>query len=65
MIHGDGEVDLQTHVATRELGDGRRFDIVKRYWEPDELSTRLERLGWVVEAETTDHFFLTAHGTRA
>lgn len=34
-------------MTRRRLKDGRRFDVVKRYWEPDELLARLEPLGWV------------------
>lgn len=33
-------------ITRRRLKDGRRYDVVKRYWEPDELLARLEPLGW-------------------
>lgn len=61
----DGTIDTTTGIATRNLADGREFTIVKRYWEPDELITRLAALGWAFEASTTGHFFITAHGARA
>lgn len=51
-------------VATRTLGDGRTFDIVKRYWHPSELDTRLYDLGWAVEVSKTSQFFLHALVTR-
>ena len=38
-----------TPVATRTLRDGRRYEIVKKFWHPDALTTRLEELGWTVE----------------
>lgn len=33
-------------LTRRRLKDGRRFDIVKYYWDPDELLHRLNPLGW-------------------
>jgi SAM-dependent methyltransferase len=50
------------HVTTRDLADGRTFDIVKRYWEPAELTERLARLGWAVDTRLTGRFFLVAEG---
>jgi trans-aconitate methyltransferase len=38
--------DQDVPLARRRLKDGRRFDVVKRYWEPDELLQRLKPLGW-------------------
>jgi SAM-dependent methyltransferase len=37
----------------RELNDGRTFNILKRYWTPDELATDLQRRGWESAARTT------------
>jgi SAM-dependent methyltransferase len=34
------------HVETRSVADGREFDIVKRHWEPDELTDRVRPLGF-------------------
>lgn len=33
-------------VARRTLGDGREFDVIKVFWNPDELAARLRALGW-------------------
>jgi trans-aconitate methyltransferase len=38
-------------VIRRRLKDGRRFDVVKRYWEPDDLLERLAKLGWAGRAQ--------------
>ena len=49
----------------RRLDDGREFEIVKRYYEPDALRDRLAELGWECEAHTTGEFFIYATATRA
>jgi demethylmenaquinone methyltransferase/2-methoxy-6-polyprenyl-1,4-benzoquinol methylase len=36
-------------VARRTLGDGREFDVVKVFWNPDDLAVRLRALDWDVE----------------
>jgi SAM-dependent methyltransferase len=33
-------------LARRTLGDGREFDVIKLFWNPDELAVRLRALGW-------------------
>lgn len=33
-------------LTKRRLKDGRRFDVVKKYWDPDELLAQLKELGW-------------------
>jgi demethylmenaquinone methyltransferase/2-methoxy-6-polyprenyl-1,4-benzoquinol methylase len=47
-------------VTRRELVDGRTYDIVKRYWSPDELRDELALLGWRAELRQGE-FFL--HGS--
>ena len=46
------------HRVTRELGDGRQFDIVKVFYDPQELLARLAELGWEGEVSETPEFFL-------
>ena len=53
--------DAEGGVSRRELADGRTWDIVKRYWAPDELRDRLAPLGWVADLCSTGRFFL--HGS--
>lgn len=33
-------------LTRRRLKDGQRFDVVKHFWDPDDLLQRLGRLGW-------------------
>ena len=47
-------------VTERRLGDGRRFDVVKRYWHPGELEAELAPLGWRAAAANSDFAFLYA-----
>lgn len=44
----------------RRLNDGREYTIVKVFYQPDELSARLETLGWRADVRATASFFL--HG---
>lgn len=60
-----GTEDLGEDLQTRVLKDGRRFDIVKIYYEPAALSQILRRHGFIIEAATTQDFFLYADGVKA
>jgi demethylmenaquinone methyltransferase/2-methoxy-6-polyprenyl-1,4-benzoquinol methylase len=42
----------------RRLNDGREFRIVKVYYEPEELTGSLTRLGWRCQVRTTEKFFI-------
>jgi SAM-dependent methyltransferase len=44
--HDDVHVVDGVPVAPRTLRDGRRFDVIKVYWNPHELEARLRSLGW-------------------
>jgi SAM-dependent methyltransferase len=52
-------------LERRRLDDGREFEIVKRYYEPSPLRTRLAELGWDCEPRSTGEFFIYATATRA
>jgi SAM-dependent methyltransferase len=56
VLPGDAETTM-----TRRLDDGREFQIVKRFYDPDELERELARLGWQAEVRRTGEFFI--HGT--
>ena len=59
---GAGEA---AETELREVAGGRRFEIVKRYYEPESLLDRLASIGWEFELRTTAEFFLYAQGSRA
>jgi hypothetical protein len=47
-------VDLiEKGVSVRELSDGRRFRVVKRFWTGDELAEQVQALGWTAQVHTT------------
>jgi SAM-dependent methyltransferase len=50
-------------VAPRTLRDGRRFDVVKVYWDPTELEDRLSSLDWQVAVRRVGGTFLYGSGT--
>ncbi len=60
-----GTEDLGEDLQKRVLKDGRRFDIVKIYYEPSALSETLRRYGFDIEARATADFFLYADGRRS
>lgn len=49
----------------RSLNDGRNFQIIKIYYQTDELTQALIRNGIAAEAKFTDNFFIYAHGRKA
>jgi demethylmenaquinone methyltransferase/2-methoxy-6-polyprenyl-1,4-benzoquinol methylase len=54
-------------MARRRLGDGREFDIVKVFWNPDDLAARLRDLDWDIGVRRLDAglFFGVGVDTRA
>jgi len=50
--------DAEDFVVERELNDQRRFKIVKLFYEPAELESRLSTLGWSGGVHPTGEFFL-------
>ena len=57
--------DPEDHRVARELSDGRRFDIVKVFYDPAELQARLERYGWEGTVSETPEFFISGKLRRA
>jgi SAM-dependent methyltransferase len=51
------EAGGEPDVVWRTLEDGRRFRIVKVLWEPDDLRSMLESLGWRAEVTRHDPFW--------
>ena len=45
--------DAGAEREVRRLVDGREFEIVKRYWQPETLAERVQRLGFALDLRTT------------
>ncbi|MBA2712723.1 MAG: methyltransferase domain-containing protein [Rubrobacteraceae bacterium] len=54
--------DPRDHTTLRQLNDGQEFRIVKIFYDPEELSSRLRDLGWNVHVRTTDNHLLYGFG---
>ena len=50
-------------LARRTLGDGRQFDIVKVYWNPDQLAARVDALDWALTIRPVGDTFMFGVGT--
>ena len=62
-IHGTREsMQERSGREERTLADGRRYEIVKHYWHPNELVAESRDHGVALEVEETRHYFLHAHG---
>jgi ubiquinone/menaquinone biosynthesis C-methylase UbiE len=64
----DNQEDASTEsgvISTRrQLTDGRRFEIVKVFYEPAALAARLRALGWEVSVTSTGRSFMMGRGGR-
>ena len=49
----------------RHLNDGRKFEIIKRYYDPSELHQQLEQLGWQPTINESGSFFLFGSAKRS
>lgn len=56
--------DPSVPVVRRPLLDGRTFNVVKVFWDRDELEQRLADLGWTIKVHPVGPFYW-AEGTRA
>lgn len=53
------------NTQARTLDDGRTFNIVKEYYDPEELRTRMQQLGFArVEISRGDYFFWLRSGRK-
>jgi AdoMet dependent proline di-methyltransferase len=52
-------------TMTRRLDDGREFQVIKRFYEPERLTRELSQLGWNCRIGTTGEFFIHGTATRA
>jgi demethylmenaquinone methyltransferase/2-methoxy-6-polyprenyl-1,4-benzoquinol methylase len=44
--------------AIRRLNDGREFEIIKEYYQPQELEAELHKRGWQGYVRASAHFFI-------
>ena len=59
----DAEYDRSRGTSRRTLRDGRSFDIVKVFWEPDALEDLLRGLGWQAEVGRASEAFIYGAAT--
>ncbi|MCY4465990.1 MAG: class I SAM-dependent methyltransferase [Chloroflexi bacterium] len=59
-----GTQTIEGDRQQRELKDGRQYEIVKIYYEPQALSAILREHGFDIEVQATANFFLYADGVR-
>jgi demethylmenaquinone methyltransferase/2-methoxy-6-polyprenyl-1,4-benzoquinol methylase len=63
---GAPSVQLDEHRSRRTLADGREFEVVKRWYEPEVLERDLAALGWQSSIRTTaNRMMLVGSGQRA
>jgi demethylmenaquinone methyltransferase/2-methoxy-6-polyprenyl-1,4-benzoquinol methylase len=55
---GDHQPMPNELTTTRELNDGRRFQIYKRFYRPEELTQYIHALGWRCRVHATSTYFL-------
>jgi demethylmenaquinone methyltransferase/2-methoxy-6-polyprenyl-1,4-benzoquinol methylase len=55
--------DQGEQTMLRRLADGREYQIVKRFYEPEPLRRRLSELGWHAHVQSTPEFFIHGHAT--
>ena len=52
-------------VVQRTLNDGSRYEIIKVFYEPDELSALLEDRGWSPKVQSSGRFFIYGQADRS
>jgi demethylmenaquinone methyltransferase/2-methoxy-6-polyprenyl-1,4-benzoquinol methylase len=60
----DHQMPNEAGVQERRLNDGRIYRIVKLFLEPNELTTRLEALGWRATVRRTQRYFVLGEAYR-
>jgi ubiquinone/menaquinone biosynthesis C-methylase UbiE len=53
----------ETIQLQRRLNDGREFRIYKIFYQPEELQQRLARLGWKIQVNATERYFIHGQGS--
>ncbi len=58
------EGQIQGEVAIRTLQDGTTHEVVKVFWEPDDLASRLATLEWQASVTPIEHGWFILDATR-
>jgi demethylmenaquinone methyltransferase/2-methoxy-6-polyprenyl-1,4-benzoquinol methylase len=56
--------NAQKTVITRKLNDGREFNIVKIFYQLEELENKLSELGWDIKVGETPNYFVFGTGRK-
>ena len=57
LLREDFVKDRSMPIARRKLLDGTVFNVVKVFWDPQDLHSRLSNLGWEIQVCRTGPFF--------
>ncbi len=61
----DHSVNEDSDIVKRKLNDGTEFEIVKRFYNVEDLGRKLLALGWESDLSITPRFFIFGSGQRA
>jgi len=59
IIVDDGNIS-----KSRKLNDGQEFQIIKVFYQPNELQDQLNKAGLQADVKVTDNYFIYAHGRK-
>ncbi|MBD2207162.1 class I SAM-dependent methyltransferase [Calothrix sp. FACHB-1219] len=59
ILKDDGKI-----YKSRKLNDGQEFQIVKVFYQPEELHKHLTEVGFIADVKITEHYFIYAHATK-
>ncbi len=56
--------DEKDTIVSRVLNDGSEYEIVKVFYDPDQLQKDLNNIGWKIKVKTSGKYFLYGHGRK-
>lgn len=59
ILNDDGSI-----YKSRKLNDGQEYQIVKIFYQPDELQNKLTEVGLKADVKVTDNYFIYANGRK-
>ncbi|WP_339377690.1 class I SAM-dependent methyltransferase [Calothrix sp. NIES-2100] len=59
ILNDDGSI-----YKSRKLNDGQEFQIVKVFYQPEELQKHLTEFGFIADVKLTEHYFIYANATK-